>query len=184
VSIDEFGYVEFGAVPTREDYDGRMTTQTMTLSLARFATTIATVGGIGRIPAMPGTWASAAAAVAAWGIHSVGGVPLLALGTLIVFALGLWASSHATRDGDAKDPAWIVIDEVAGQWLVLLVVPLDLKLYALGFVLFRIADIWKPWPASWADRRLKGGAGVMVDDLFAAAWAAIALLVFRYAWFI
>ena len=156
----------------------------MAVSIQRFGWAIATVGGIGTIPAMPGTWASAAAAAAAWGMHSVGGVPLLALATLTVFVIGLWASGIVLAEANVKDPGWIVIDEVAGQWLVLLVVPLDIKLYALGFVLFRIADIWKPWPASWADRALTGGPGVMVDDLFAAAWAAIALVVFRYAWFI
>lgn len=156
----------------------------MATSLQRFARLVATVGGIGTIPAMPGTWASAAALPAAWGLHLVGGIPLLALATLGAFVLGLWCSGIAAGEAGAKDPGWIVIDEVVGQWLVLLVVPPDIKLYALGFVLFRIADIWKPWPASWADRALSGGAGVMVDDLFAAAWAGLALIVFRYAWFL
>ena len=50
-------------------------------------------------------------------------------------------------------------------------------LYAAGFLLFRVADILKPWPVSWADRRLKGGAGIMVDDIFAAIYAGAALLV-------
>jgi phosphatidylglycerophosphatase A len=133
---------------------------------------------------MPGTWASAAALPAAWGMQLLGGVPLLAVATFLAFALGLWASNVMLREADTKDPGWIVIDEVAAQWLVLLVVPPDVNLYAIAFVLFRIADIWKPWPASWADRYLTGAAGVMVDDIFAAAWAAIALIIFRYAWFI
>lgn len=150
----------------------------------RFAYLVATVVGIGRAPAMPGTWASAAALPAAWGLHLLGGVPLLAVATIFAFAIGLWSSSIVLRESDAKDPGWIVIDEVAAQWLVLLVVPLDINLYAIGFVLFRIADVWKPWPASWADRKMTGAAGVMVDDIFAAAWAAIALIIFRYAWFI
>jgi phosphatidylglycerophosphatase A len=156
----------------------------MNSSAARIAHSIATVGGIGRIPAMPGTWASAAALPAAWALYVAGGAPLLALATLAVFLVGLWASGVAADEAGVKDPGWIVIDEIAGQWLVLLVVPPNIELYALGFVLFRIADIWKPWPASWADRALSGGAGVMVDDLFAAAWAALALIVFRYAWFL
>lgn len=156
----------------------------MKQSTARIARSIAMVGGLGRIPAMPGTWASAAAVPAAWALHIAGGVPLLALATVLVFLIGLWASGIAANEAGVKDPGWIVIDEIAGQWLVLLVVPPDIELYALGFVLFRIADIWKPWPASWADRALTGGPGVMVDDLFAAAWAALALIVFRYAWFL
>ena len=69
----------------------------------------------------------------------------------------------------------MVIDEVAGQWLVLVVVPPDLVLYAAGFVLFRIADIVKPWPASWIDRTVKGGLGVMLDDTAAALYAGVAL---------
>jgi phosphatidylglycerophosphatase A len=156
------------------------------MTAPRTATLIASVGGIGRIPAMPGTWGSAAAAVAAYGLQEIGGVPLLAMATLAVFILGLWASGVCVAGADQanKDPGWIVIDEVAGQWLVLLVVPPDYNLFALGFVLFRIADIWKPWPASWADRALTGGAGVMVDDMFAALWAAVVLVVIRYAWFL
>jgi phosphatidylglycerophosphatase A len=150
----------------------------------RFARLTATVCGIGHVPAMPGTWASAAALPAAWGLYLLGGVLLLALATILAFALGLWASGIVLRDSDTKDPGWIVIDEVAAQWLVLLVIPPDISLYAIAFVLFRIADVWKPWPASWADRKMTGAAGVMVDDIFAAAWAAIALIIFRYAWFI
>jgi phosphatidylglycerophosphatase A len=156
---------------------------TATIRLARLT---ATVCGIGHAPAMPGTWASAAALPAAWGLQVLGGVPLLAAATFVAFALGLWASGVMLRETHTteQDPRWIVIDEVAAQWMVLLVVPPDINLYAIAFVLFRIADVWKPWPASWADRVLTGAAGVMVDDIFAAAWAAIVLIVFRYAWFI
>lgn len=159
----------------------------MGTSTTRFARLTATVCGIGHAPAMPGTWASAAALPAAWGLQVLGGVPLLALAAFLAFTLGLWASSvvlRETADTGIKDPGWIVIDEVAAQWLVLLVIPPDVNLYAIAFVLFRIADVWKPWPASWADRVLTGGVGVMVDDIFAAAWAAVVLIVFRYAWFI
>lgn len=156
----------------------------MTILTKRVAQAVVTVCGVGHAPAMPGTWGSAVALPFAWGLHLVGGIPLLAVATVAVFILGLWASGVVLRESAVKDPGWIVIDEVAGQWLVLLVVPPDLSLYAIGFVLFRIADVWKPWPASWADRTLTGAAGVMVDDIFAAGWAAVALIVFRYAWFI
>src|SRR5688572_18410424 len=101
----------------------------MAISSVRIARAVATVGGIGTIPAMPGTWASAAAAAAAWGIYELGGVLLLALATLVAFLVGLWASAVAADAAGVKDPGWIVIDEVAGQWLVLLVVPPDIKLY-------------------------------------------------------
>lgn len=69
----------------------------------------------------------------------------------------------------------MVIDEVAGQWLVLLAVEPDPVWYGVGLALFRIADILKPWPVSWADRNVKGGLGVMLDDVLAAAYAGSAL---------
>ena len=65
------------------------------------------------------------------------------------------------------------------MWLTLLVVPPDVVYYAIGFVFFRIADIWKPWPVLWADRAIKGGVGIMLDDIFAGVYAALALLVVR-----
>ena len=76
-----------------------------------------------------------------------------------------------------QDPGAIVIDEVAAQWLVLLPAPLDPLSYAAAFVLFRIFDIWKPWPVGWADRRVHGGLGIMLDDLLAAAYAVLVFLV-------
>ncbi len=90
------------------------------------------------------------------------------------FAVGVWASNHIGRSGE-KDSSAIVIDEVAGQWLTLAVVAVDWRYYVIGFFLFRLADIAKPWPASWADRRVPGGLGVMLDDIFAGLYAALAL---------
>ena len=67
------------------------------------------------------------------------------------------------------------IDEIAGQWAVLLFVPVDLIHYGIGFVLFRAFDIFKPWPVGWADREVKGGLGIMLDDVLAAVYAALVL---------
>jgi len=72
-----------------------------------------------------------------------------------------------------KDPQIIVVDEVAGQWLALSTAPIEPLYYILGFVLFRIADIWKIWPASWIDNTVPGELGVMLDDVIAGAYAAI-----------
>ena len=77
----------------------------------------------------------------------------------------------------SKIPASVVIDEVAGQWLVLLAAPRDPLAWVLAFLLFRIFDIWKPWPVRWADRDIAGGLGVMLDDLLAAVYAALVLSV-------
>jgi phosphatidylglycerophosphatase A len=70
-----------------------------------------------------------------------------------------------------------VIDEVAAQWLVLLVAPLDWRWFAAAFVLFRIFDIAKPWPANAIERRIAGGLGVMLDDVVAAFYAVLLLLI-------
>ena len=70
----------------------------------------------------------------------------------------------------------VVVDEVAGQWLTLLPAPFNPLCWALAFLLFRVFDIWKPWPVRWADRHVHGGLGIMLDDLLAAVYAALALL--------
>lgn len=141
------------------------------------AVLVATWFGVGLLPGAPGTWGSLAALPFAWLIHLAFGWIGLAVAVAAVFAVGVWSAGAVVRSWGVKDPAAVVIDEVAGQWLTLLVVPPDPILYAIGFVLFRIADILKPWPASWADKRLEGGLGVMLDDVFAAAYAAAALYV-------
>jgi phosphatidylglycerophosphatase A len=71
------------------------------------------------------------------------------------------------------DPGAIVVDEVAAQWLVLAVAPRSVAIYAVAFFLFRVTDILKPWPASWADRKLPGALGVMLDDIVSAFYAAV-----------
>lgn len=133
--------------------------------------------GVGYLPKAPGTWGSLAALPCAWGIATLYGSVGLLAATTAVFSLGVWASGSFTRRTGRKDPGIIVIDEVAGQWLTLALVPLDPLYYLAGFILFRIADITKPWPASWADRKLGGGLGIMLDDIFAALFAAALLFV-------
>lgn len=131
--------------------------------------------GVGFLPVSPGTWGSLAALPCAWAIRSVWGVAWLAAAVAIVFAAGCWAAAKMETATASKDPHTVVIDEVAGQWLVLLAAPLDPASYSLGFLLFRIFDIWKPWPARWAERRVAGGFGIMLDDLSAALYAIAGL---------
>jgi phosphatidylglycerophosphatase A len=139
----------------------------------------ATWFGAGLLPWAPGTWGSLAALPLAWLLMTAGGALLLLVAAVLVFALGLWASDRYMRAVGVHDPGAIVIDEVAGQWLTLAVAPLDPLAYLLGFVLFRIADVLKPWPAGWLDRRIGGALGVMIDDVAAAAYAGglLAILV-------
>ena len=136
---------------------------------------LATWFGAGLLPKAPGTWGSLAALPFAWVIHAAYGAAGLAIATVVVFGVGLWASSLYVRRTGIRDPGAVVIDEVAGQWLTLLPVGTDPILYAAGFVIFRVADIWKPWPVSWADKSLPGGFGVMADDILAGAYAGAAL---------
>ncbi len=145
------------------------------------ASLIATWFGCGRLPGMPGTWGSLAALICAWPLITWGGVFLLPLATLVVFALGWWAAAHYETVSGRKDPGEVVVDEVAGQWIALL--PLlfwpqaDLPIaMAASFFLFRLFDIWKPWPIGTLDRKLSGGLGIMLDDVLAGFYAALCLV--------
>lgn len=141
------------------------------LSLWQPAVVIATWFGSGLLPKAPGTWGSLAALPFAYGIQSVFGPMGLVVAALAAFIAGLWASAVYLRSTAAADPGAIVIDEVTGQWLALVFAGTDPLLFGLGFLLFRIADIWKPWPISWLDRSVTGGFGVMIDDVAAGVLA-------------
>lgn len=142
---------------------------------------ISTWFGAGLMPVAPGTWGSAAAVPFAWLIAWLGGPWVLLAASLVAFAVGVWAAEVYGRHAGIKDASPIVIDEVAGQWLTLVPAPLDPIIYLAGFLLFRLADIVKPWPANWADRALDGGLGVMLDDIFAGLYAALALSIVVWA---
>lgn len=143
--------------------------------LYRPSSLLATWFGSGLLPWVPGTWGSLAALPFAWLIVEHAGHRWLALAAFIAFVLGCWAAHAYEQAVGGHDPGAVVIDEVAAQWCVLLVVPADLVLYLLGFLLFRVADIVKPWPAGTIDRRVQGGIGVMLDDIVAGGYAALAL---------
>jgi len=150
-------------------------------SLASPAVLIATGFGSGYLPTAPGTWGSLLAAGLAWPIAVAAGVPGLLAAAAVAAVVGIWATGiYVARTGE-DDPGPVVIDEVAGQWLTLAACPLDPLWWLAGFVAFRVADIVKPWPASWIDRRMHGPVGVMLDDLVAGAYAALAVWLVRYA---
>ncbi len=136
---------------------------------------ITTWFGTGLSPIAPGTAGSLGALPFAWALAWWGGPWVLAAGALVTFVIGTLASeAHVRRSGE-NDPRRIVIDEVSGQWLTLVFAPLDPIAYGLGFLLFRIADILKPWPACLADRKVHGGFGVMLDDGIAALYSMAAM---------
>ncbi len=145
------------------------------LGFWRPATLLATWFGVGLLPKAPGTWGSLAALPLAWLLHMAGGSLAVAGGAAVLFLAGWWAAEQVVRHSDDGDPSYVVIDEVAGQLVALAAVPLDPVLYAAAFLGFRAFDILKPWPVGWADRAVKGGLGVMLDDLFAGLYVAAIL---------
>lgn len=146
------------------------------LTFRRPAVLLATWFGTGLLPKAPGTWASLSVLPLAWALHvGLGGLGV-ALGAAALVLVGWWAADRVVRQtvaaGGSGDPAPVVIDEVAGQLVALAPAPLDPFAFAVGFIAFRAADIMKPWPVSWADRKVKGALGVMLDDVFAGLYAA------------
>ena len=137
---------------------------------------IATLFGAGYAPIAPGTAGSAVTLVILWLVpfSRVG----LVLFFVVVTLVGTWAAQLAEASLGEKDPGAIVIDEVAGMTLSVLLLPLTWPVLLLGFVLFRIFDVVKPFPAGRA-QALPGGFGVMVDDLIAGLYALILLLALR-----
>lgn len=139
--------------------------------------------GSGLVPLAPGT-AGSLAALLPWLALRELPLPYYALAIAAAFALGVWACAWVVDTLKVADPSVAVWDEFVGQWIALtplLVWPAGSAWIAAGFILFRIFDIGKPWPVSWADRNVGGGLGVMLDDAFAGIYAAIVLGVLRHA---
>ena len=133
---------------------------------------LATWFGCGLSPRAPGTVGTLGAIPFGALILWQAGIEGLLAATLAVFALGLWEAREYERHTGAHDPGAIVIDEVAGMWLAMAVAGLNPVMIVVAFMLFRLFDIKKPWPVSWADRKLPGAWGVMTDDMIAGAYAA------------
>lgn len=137
---------------------------------------IAWGAGSGLAPRAPGTFGT----LAALPLHLLlAGLPPAAHLTAIVllFGLGTWACGEVSRRLGAHDPGGVVIDEIVAFLLVLWMVPPTPAAWGAAFVLFRLFDIAKPWPIGWLDRRVRGGLGVMLDDLAAAIATLLAMRV-------
>lgn len=138
---------------------------------------VASFGGVGFCPVAPGTAGSVAAVALGAGLMQ-GGPWVLASAAALAAVAGFAFIPRAVTDRDA-DPGWVVIDEVAGQWLAMLGLDAVSWMGLLAaFAGFRLLDIWKPGPVGWADRQ-HGAVGIMVDDLIAGAIVACLLLVAR-----
>jgi phosphatidylglycerophosphatase A len=134
----------------------------------------------GYAPIAPGTAGSVVGLVVIWLVFGPLWMrsPALCLTVFaIAFAISCWISDRAEKIFDQHDDSRIVIDEVLGMAATMFGNPLAFPWLMAGFLLFRVADVIKPWPASLIDRRMRNGAGVMLDDLAAAIYANIALQV-------
>lgn len=162
------------------------------MKLPRASTVVASVFGIGYFDVAPGTIMSAVAVPLAIliAIFGGGGMGVLSA-SLIAFVIGVLACADHVRETRREDPSECVIDELAGQWLacafatltfggLIPVTHISLPAFFLAFALFRLFDIWKPWPVSWADQNLKGGVGVMTDDMIAGLMAGVLVALARY----
>ena len=162
------------------------------MKLPRASAIVASVFGIGYFDVAPGTIMSAVAVPLAVliGIYGGGGMGILA-SSIIVLVIGILACAEHVRETGRPDPQECVIDELAGQWLACsfamltlggLLPPegISIPAFGLAFVLFRLFDIWKPWPVRWADQQLSGGIGVMTDDMIAGLMAGAGVVAARY----
>lgn len=144
------------------------------------ATWTATWFGLGLMQPAPGTWGTIGALPFGVILMMWGGIPALLIGIFLIFPLGIWASKHFERMSREKDSGMIVIDEVIGMWIALIPAVLTPLSVGLAFILFRLFDVWKPWPISWLDKKCPGAYGVMLDDVLAGIFAALILIGLRH----
>ena len=144
----------------------------------RWLTRIATLGPAGLAPFAPGTWGSLAAGMLAPFLFLPLPPTLRVLALIAVLAGGTWAAGRAEVVLGRKDPGCIVIDELLGLWVTYLpFATLGTWGLTLGFLLFRLFDILKPWPIKRLERGFPGGFGVMIDDVMAGVYAAACLVI-------
>ncbi len=145
---------------------------------------LATGFGAGYGPLAPGTWGSLPGLLFAWGLDRVAGPSAVAGGAAFFAVVGVWAAGRAAALLRAKDPGRVVVDEIAGQMVTLLLLPLTARVLGAGFLLFRVLDVSKPWPANRLEY-LPGGSGIMADDLIVGLYANLilhALAIWRPEW--
>ena len=147
--------------------------------MSQLARILATWFYCGYFPKGPGTAGSIGALLVAWPVAAYAGWnPLVIAGMAAVMLLpSIWASDRMARDTGSKDPQTVVVDEVIGQWIALAAVPdlQDWVYWLAAFILFRLFDIWKPWPVRSLEK-LPGGTGIVMDDVGAGLYAALVLL--------
>ena len=144
-----------------------------------FNTIFVSVFGIGFIPIASGTFGSLAGLLIGYILYLIN-FNLFFIIIPLLFIFGVIASNTYQKQTGEKDSSVIVIDEVVGQLIAMIFVVDNLTLVLCSFIIFRIFDIFKPWPASFADKKMDGGLGVMLDDVFAGIYAAILIYLIGY----
>jgi phosphatidylglycerophosphatase A len=143
-----------------------------------WATLIATFFGIGRLRPGPGTWGSVATvllwAALSYELSPTLRTPVVVALIILVIIIGIPAATQVCRASGSKDPQFVVIDEVAGQLIALIAVPLAWKTFVAGFILFRVFDIVKPPPVRQLER-LPEGTGIVLDDVAAGFYALVVM---------
>lgn len=137
--------------------------------------------GSGLSPVAPGTFGTLAAIPLYLAIQSVS-LPLYLAVVVAVSVAGIWLCGESSRQLGVHDHSGIVWDEIAGFLLTMTAAPTGWQWLVIGFVLFRLFDIWKPWPIHWLDKQVHGGLGIMLDDLLAGLYA-LACLQLLFWWF-
>ena len=142
-------------------------------------TIFVSVFGLGFIPIASGTFGSLAGLIIGYILYLIN-YNLFFIMIPVLFILGVIASNKYQKLTGEKDSSVIVVDEVVGQLIAMMFVMDNLILVFISFIIFRIFDIFKPWPASYADTKMIGGLGVMLDDVFAGIYAAILICFIGY----
>ncbi len=130
--------------------------------------------GAGLFPKAPGTMGTVVAVLIYLVLPSM--PPIIYAGLILLsFIFGIWICGKTAEDLGVHDHGGIVWDEFVGYWVTMFMAPSGLFWVLLGFVFFRLLDIFKPWPIKWADKELAGGLGIMLDDVLAGIMAALSM---------
>jgi phosphatidylglycerophosphatase A len=154
--------------------------------MQRLGIFIATCGYLGYVPVAPGTFGSAAGLAVFVAVRSTGSVTVELAAIVVLFAIGVWSGTVAEHHFGGIDPGPVVLDEVVGMLITLALLPVNMTGAIMGFFIFRVLDVVKPWPSAQFEK-LPGGLGVMADDGMAAIYGNLVmrgLIVLMPGWFV
>ncbi len=142
--------------------------------MRNFLVQLATFFGVGRLPKVPGTWGTLATLPLAWLLMQTGPI-IYMIAVVLLLPVAILAAEIYEQETGSHDSGAIVIDEVLGFLITMTWLPINWRSFVLGFLLFRLLDIWKPFPISYLDKKIPGGLGVVIDDVAAGIVANVIL---------